>query len=206
MKREGDPADLRLLVIFLRSLPGWTQKELAERAGVDKGAISDYELGKTAPSEKTLRRIVEAVGVSYVKARRLLPVFRTVRLGLEEGKPRDRAGAGDPAGALVSRLSRSAGDAVEAGVTPALLEIPWLSGLERPPSSAEERRKAAALWETVKGLDSEDREKVVTVAPGYHTWAFCERLREESARIAVDDAGRALELAGLARRVAESRS
>jgi transcriptional regulator with XRE-family HTH domain len=203
MRRIGDPADLRLLVIFLRSLRGWTQKELAERAGVDKGAISDYELGKTAPSEKTLRRIVQAVGAQYAKAERLLPVFRSMRLGLEEGEPRDRGGTSDPAGALVSRLARAAGEAVEAGVTPSLLEIPVLSGLGPPASPAEERRNAAALWDTVKGLSPKDREKVVTVAPGYHTSAFCELLCHESERAAADQAERAVELAALARRLAE---
>src|SRR5215213_8957742 len=84
MKREGDPADFGLLVGILRSIPNWTQAELAEAAGVDRASISDYERGIKTPSRKTLEKIVKAVGVPLARAERLLPILRSLRLSREE--------------------------------------------------------------------------------------------------------------------------
>ena len=59
---EGDPADLRLIVVFLRSIRRWTQEEFSRASGVDRGLISDYELGDKAPSSKTLARLAAGAG------------------------------------------------------------------------------------------------------------------------------------------------
>ncbi|MFC2015020.1 helix-turn-helix domain-containing protein [Chloroflexota bacterium] len=45
-----------------RKLAGFTQKELAERAGVNQSAVAFYEKEKTTPSEDVLRGIAEATG------------------------------------------------------------------------------------------------------------------------------------------------
>jgi transcriptional regulator with XRE-family HTH domain len=85
MARQGDPADLRLIVLFLRSLRSWTQEELSRASGVDRGLISDYELGKTAPTPKTLLRLTAGVGLPHSLVETLLPIFRAARLALEGG-------------------------------------------------------------------------------------------------------------------------
>src|SRR5690242_8969108 len=79
----GDPADLRLVVPFLRSLRRWTQEELSRASGVDRGVISDYELGTKSPTRKTLQRLTAAVGLPDRCVEVLLPVCRACRLALE---------------------------------------------------------------------------------------------------------------------------
>jgi transcriptional regulator with XRE-family HTH domain len=65
MARLGDPADVRLLVLFLRSIWKWSQEQLAKASGVDRGLISDYELGLKVPRQRTLERLAAAVGLPY---------------------------------------------------------------------------------------------------------------------------------------------
>lgn len=69
--------------------------------------------------------------------------------------------------------------------------------------SAADRRRAPALWKRVAALPPEPRRRAVEEDPGLWSWALCERLCAESVKAAADDAGRALELAGLAVAVAE---
>jgi Predicted transcriptional regulator with C-terminal CBS domains len=44
-------------LILLRKRKGLTQSELAEKAGILREMISNYESGKTTPRESTLRKI-----------------------------------------------------------------------------------------------------------------------------------------------------
>ncbi len=46
-----------------RERVGYTQDELARRAGVTQSVVSAYESGRREPSLSTLRRLVEATGV-----------------------------------------------------------------------------------------------------------------------------------------------
>jgi transcriptional regulator with XRE-family HTH domain len=87
MARQGDPADLRLIVVFLRSVRRWTQEELSRASGVDRGLISDYELGDKAPTNKTLARLAAGVGLPYAFVEALLPTFRAARLAAEGRQP-----------------------------------------------------------------------------------------------------------------------
>ncbi len=48
----------------LRRERDWTQKELAERVGVDYKNISNYEVGRLTPSKKTLQRLVGVFGLT----------------------------------------------------------------------------------------------------------------------------------------------
>lgn len=41
-----------------------SQKELAQRAGMSEPAIRNYELGNRTPSEKQLKKIADALGIS----------------------------------------------------------------------------------------------------------------------------------------------
>jgi transcriptional regulator with XRE-family HTH domain len=84
MARQGDPADLRLIVMFLRSLRRWTQEELSQASGVDRGLISDYELGKKTPTQRTLERLAAGVGLPYGYVESMLPLFRSARRAVEE--------------------------------------------------------------------------------------------------------------------------
>jgi transcriptional regulator with XRE-family HTH domain len=116
----GDPADLRLAVAFLRSLRRWTQEELSKASGVDRGVISDYELGAKPPTRRTLQRLAAAVGLPYRYVEILLPVFRSARLSL--GEPGATRGP-ETSDSLGAGLDRAVLDAVLPRLAPYLLEL-----------------------------------------------------------------------------------
>lgn len=68
---------------------------------------------------------------------------------------------------------------------------------------AEDRIAAAGLWEALKKLSPGRRRLAVERERRFWNWALAERLSEESARAAAHRADKAVELARLARRVAE---
>lgn len=45
----------------LRDRHGLTQRQLAERCGIDQGDISRIERGSTSPTARTLQRIADAL-------------------------------------------------------------------------------------------------------------------------------------------------
>jgi transcriptional regulator with XRE-family HTH domain len=51
-------------VRLLRRRRGWTQRELAERAGVTHTTIVRLERGGSDPNISTIRKVAEALGVS----------------------------------------------------------------------------------------------------------------------------------------------
>lgn len=51
----------------MRDIRGWTQAELAERAGVDRSFLADVERGKRNISILNLSLIAEALGVSLAQ-------------------------------------------------------------------------------------------------------------------------------------------
>lgn len=150
MKREGDPADLGLLILLLRSIPRWTQTELAQAARVDRASISDYEQGIKAPSRKTLEKIVRAVGVPFSRVERLLPILRVLRLSRGETGASPEASALD----LPAALSQEVAEIAAAELTSVFLEIPALAGAlrEESPLSA----VCARLLEESTRADAEE--------------------------------------------------
>jgi len=57
----GAAYDIALQVIDLRKQHGLTQKQLAERCGIDQADICRIERGSTSPTVRTLQRIAEAL-------------------------------------------------------------------------------------------------------------------------------------------------
>jgi transcriptional regulator with XRE-family HTH domain len=51
------------LIRLLRRRKGWTQRELAQRAGVTQTTIVRLERGDTEPVISTIRKVAEALGV-----------------------------------------------------------------------------------------------------------------------------------------------
>jgi transcriptional regulator with XRE-family HTH domain len=74
--------DLSLAVRFLRALRGWTQTELARKAGWDKSRISNMETGKDVPERADLQRLATAIGLSFFLLEACLPLLRLLRLAL----------------------------------------------------------------------------------------------------------------------------
>jgi transcriptional regulator with XRE-family HTH domain len=123
MARQGDPADLRLIVMFLRSVRRWTQEELSRASGVDRGLISDYELGDKAPTHKTLARLAAGVGLPYSFVEALLPTFRAARLTAEGRQPSAGPVEPDLAQNVRDGLDRAILEATLPRLTPYLMEL-----------------------------------------------------------------------------------
>lgn len=47
-----------------RKLRGWSQRELARRANIANGALSQVELGHSSPAVNTLQKVAKALGIS----------------------------------------------------------------------------------------------------------------------------------------------
>jgi transcriptional regulator with XRE-family HTH domain len=123
MARQGDPADLRLIVVFLRSVRRWTQEELSRASGVDRGLISDYELGDKAPTNKTLARLAAGVGLPYAFVEALLPTFRAVRLAAEGRQTSAHPVEPDLSYNVGGGLDRAILEATLPRLTPYLMEL-----------------------------------------------------------------------------------
>lgn len=65
MIAAGRRSDIGPCLAILRLARGWTQGTVAELAGLDSSAISDYERGKVDPKHSTVRRILRALGAPY---------------------------------------------------------------------------------------------------------------------------------------------
>ena len=204
MARQGEAADLRLVVSFLRSLANWTQEELSRASGVDRGLISDYELGDKAPTRRTLERLASAVRLPFSHLEALLPMFRAARLARDGGAD---SGGGAPEGESPQRVAESLDQAILSTVLsriqPHLLELEALMTGAREVLPIQARRQADELWESLSGLAPKRRRAAVEAEPRYWTWALAERLCAESELAAAHRADRAAELAKLALRVAE---
>jgi transcriptional regulator with XRE-family HTH domain len=142
MARRGDPADLRLAVSFLRSLRRWTQEELSRASGIDRGLISDYELGRTAPTRRTLEQLASAVGLPYSFVETLLPMFRAARLAMEGGAGAVSRADGEAPGSVADGLERAITDAVLPRLNPRLLELAALVAGEEAVPTAEDHEAA----------------------------------------------------------------
>jgi transcriptional regulator with XRE-family HTH domain len=60
MPRAINPAALR----EIRQLVGVSQAELARRAGIDRGTLTNIELGKHGVSPTVMRKLADALGSS----------------------------------------------------------------------------------------------------------------------------------------------
>jgi transcriptional regulator with XRE-family HTH domain len=123
MARQEKAADLRLMVMFLRSLRRWTQEELSRVSGVDRGLISDYELGNKAPKRRTLERLTSAVGLPYSFVETLVPIFRAARLAVEGGRGTGHSAEAGTAKSISDGLERAIVDAILPSLAPHLLEL-----------------------------------------------------------------------------------
>ena len=170
MKREGDPADLGMVILVLRSIPRWTQAELAKAARVDRASISDYEQGLKAPSRKTLERIVAAVGVPFSRVERLLPALRALRLS--RGQPGGIPAV--PAADLPAALAQEVAETAAAELASVFLEIPALEGSLREESPL--GAVCARLREESARADAEETGRGAELA------ALATRLAELSSR------------------------
>jgi transcriptional regulator with XRE-family HTH domain len=65
----------------LRRERDWTQKDLAERVGVDYKNISNYEVGRLVPSRKTLAKFATVFGIDPSELQSDRPQEPTLAIG-----------------------------------------------------------------------------------------------------------------------------
>ena len=192
-KVQGDPEDLRLAVIFLRSLRHWDKGRLAAESGVSRNMISAYELGGVPPTRRTLERLATAVGFPVALLDPLLSLIHAGRIAWERG-PLTAEG--------VAALAREAGLAAEGWLeivrSAMLLLLARLRSPREPADPAEARRRARDAWSRLAILPAEQRLLAVPFARDLQTWAGVEVICAESESRAAASAAEALGLAELA--------
>ncbi|HTG32822.1 MAG TPA: helix-turn-helix transcriptional regulator [Thermoanaerobaculia bacterium] len=173
----------RLARLF-RALSGETQKDFAERTGVDLSLLARYELDQVEPGLDPLARLAEGAGLTLAAGEQVLRLADTL------SGPRRRTGAGiEDLGAELPALL--------AGTYQRLLRL-------TPPADpprAEDREHANDLWARLEPLPEDEQLAVVRVAREFQSWALLERVCEESLA-ASREAGRSASLARLAQEIA----
>jgi transcriptional regulator with XRE-family HTH domain len=196
MAKRGDPEVLRLFVVWLRSIPNWTQATFAEACGVRQSDISRYENGIEAPSEEVLRRMATAVKVPWPVAVQVRRVFAATRY-LADREAWEFLTAPD--------LGKAWGEVMTLALTSYFIE----GTKDRVPVSVEDLRcNAQEIWTVLLPLPAERRLALLRAYPGDRgRWeALVERICTESVRAAADDPEEARRHAEFARAVASQAS
>lgn len=133
--------DLSLAVRFLRALRGWTQTELARKAGWDKSRLSLLESGKSRPERADLQRLAKAVGLPFFLLEACLPLLRLLRLALGRDVEAP-AGTGTDVARLAEETATEVAAATRIAMTRALLdhETPHRSPAHRELESSSSSR------------------------------------------------------------------
>ncbi|HSK79789.1 MAG TPA: helix-turn-helix transcriptional regulator [Thermoanaerobaculia bacterium] len=181
---------------FLRVFRGKSAGDLAQAAQVSPSLISEYENGTKTLYRDRLEALLDLLDVPPEAIDGALFTLELAGPAGEEGP----ASPGDPSpeerrsiGRAAARIGASVAREIRTGLTAAV----------RAARLEEDRRRAGEVWDVLRQLTPRERRTVVEVAGEHLGWAVCERLCEESAKAGADKAERAVEIAGLALRVAE---
>jgi transcriptional regulator with XRE-family HTH domain/tetratricopeptide (TPR) repeat protein len=194
MPRPTPPPPLSVTLTMLRSARGWNQKDLALASGIPNSILSDYETGRRTLSREKLERIATALKMGPEAIEMSLLALGFIQS--QEEPPDSPLGLTEKERRAIKRAAAMA--AREAANTTRTT----LTRSFETTKIREAREEAEELWERLKRYSPRERRVFVESAREFQSWAFCERLCAESERAAAADAGRALDLADLALRVA----
>lgn len=186
------PIQNSLALTLLRTVQGWSQKELAAASGIQGNLLSDYERGRKPLSRERLELLVVTMGLTAHEIEQAYAFIGRVRASAPA--------AGHPSDAQRRRIETVA---AEIGTKTEEFILWALSRTTTAARAEEERRDAEALWARLKTRKPPERRRIVEEAARFRTWAMCERICRESVDAARDSADRALDLADLALRIAE---
>jgi tetratricopeptide (TPR) repeat protein len=197
------PPSLGLALTLLRAARGWTQGDLAAAAGTVAGVISGYEKGtRQGLDRERLEELAAAMSFDGAAIDLALAAIGGIQPAAGQASPEPEAQEAPAAGAAAEgRRVREL--ALRLGLLMAEHGEALLRKVARARRAEAVRREAARLWEELARATPGERRLRIERSPELQTAAICERLCVESEKAAPDDAARALELAGLARRVAE---
>jgi transcriptional regulator with XRE-family HTH domain len=172
----------------LRRLRGWTQEELASRAGLSDAAISYYEQGDIVPSSEVMEKIARAASVEVEDIERFAwDVLRFADRVVPSPLP---AGQADLAEAMAAELAES----FRLRALPLLRDFLAAHRAATPPAAASPA-EAQSLWECLELLGVDSLPRLASARPELLGWAVCEMLVEKSTEATSDDADYALKLA-----------
>jgi len=188
------PPPLSVTLTSLRTAQGWTQKDLAQAVGISKKLISFYERGRSVLSREMLERMVAAMGLGPAAIDSHLASLQSIRASAEilDSPVGPTAGEHRRIETASAAAAREAVDQTRSVMTRAF----------QAPRIRRARQEAQELWSSLKGRPIHAQRTLVDGEENYRSWALCERLCAESEKAAPADAGRAVELAGLALRIA----
>ncbi|HWM93488.1 MAG TPA: helix-turn-helix transcriptional regulator [Thermoanaerobaculia bacterium] len=192
MAERGDPEVLKHVIGFLRTEADMTQAELALAARVTQSDISDWELGKSAPSEDALRRMAQVADIPWHLVMHLIRFLTSVVEAVKRGTQTGEAA-----------ISLSMLDTVLLAVMPLLVEEE-VESIQSP--LGDFLIEAEDIWTTLEPLPADERRCRIETAPvdACRNWAaLAKTVCEASASTAADSAEDALEVARLALLIAE---
>jgi transcriptional regulator with XRE-family HTH domain len=195
--QQNDP-EARMAAVLLRYLHGWDQAEMARAARIAPSQVSIYDRGGRALPREVLERMAEAAGFPTCLLDPLLRGLRSFRAAAR-GRSREEAVLEER---LVSELIGIGGAAVAAVLAAFESEVAKDAVRDRPPRSTD-REEAAVLWGRLARRNAAQRKALVEETEEFRGWALCERVAAESLAAAASDPRQALELAGLACRIAD---
>jgi len=184
MRREQ-----RLARLF-RALIEDTQDELAEKLGVFRTLISQFENGDVVADPEHLEAMAKEAGITVGDGEKLLRVYET--------QQRARRRWGRSADGVFERMAAGLRSQAEAAYRRFLtLPLP-----DRPPK-LEDRERVEERFARLEGLSEALRLELMDISEGYRTWALCERVCAASVRAASRDLDAAAGWAHLAVEMAE---
>jgi tetratricopeptide (TPR) repeat protein len=172
------------------------QKDAALAAGISPSTLSKLESGDDPMSPERADDLLDAIEVD--RERLAVGLFCATLL-----LPSRSEVSGSPVALSATVLRRIEAAAAHAGRVAYETALAECLRAAEAAQVEEDRRRAAELWERLKGRSNSARTALVEEDAVYQIWALVEKLSAESVRAAASDAVLALELAELALRVAE---
>lgn len=83
MTEKRSPEDVKVAIVLLRSLKGWSQARLAAELGMSASTVSRWEKGETVPPDKLWDQLVMTVGLPPVWVDRMLVLIHGSRTAIE---------------------------------------------------------------------------------------------------------------------------
>ena len=77
--RDADAARFGAIIRRIRKERGWTQRKLAQRAGLSTAYVAIVEMGDNVPSLTTVLELMEVLGADAVEVMGQLLAARTAR-------------------------------------------------------------------------------------------------------------------------------
>lgn len=187
--------ELSLVLIFLRQGQGWSQADLAGAAGISPNLLNDYEHGRKKLTRARLEHLISFMGLPPGRIDATLACLQGSR-----ASSRAAAAAEDRFGGWRQQIDAVAGRVamLAEGFARSALSLLTVEG-----EALHARQQADFLWQRLKRYPPAQRRALVEDTAKYRTWALCERVAKESVALAPNHPKQALEMAELARLIAE---